>query len=192
VKLAKENSIISFTSEPLARQRDYVRWFPSVCLFVSLTTIWAQDHKRRLIDRLLQPDMHLQNTAKEKEFASANSQFTARSSSTSMFPVAASRTERSFSGTRAIATQEYGSRSFQTGHRNASAVQSHNVKLPGQLTTSGVRGFREMHDAHLEVASRTFAGQRQFREQGKSQKSLDRQNPPLTIDQVRELLNKNK
>jgi len=30
--------------------------------------------------------------------------------------------------------------------------------------------------------------QHQFREQGKSQKSLDRQNPPMTIDQVRELL----
>jgi hypothetical protein len=37
-----------------------------------------------------------------------------------------------------------------------------------------------------------FADRHQFREQGKSQKSLDQQNPPMTIDQVRELLNKNK
>ena len=109
-----------------------------------------------------------------------------------MFPVAASRTERSITGMRAIATDEYGSQSFQIDNRNAPAVQDHNVNLPGQLRTSVVRGLRETHDTHLEVASRTFAGQREFREQGKSQKSLDRQNPSLTIDQVRELLNKNK
>jgi hypothetical protein len=193
-EIGKERTpIISFTSEPLVRQRDYVRWFPSVCLFLSLATIWAEDNERRLIDRLLRPDMHLQNSAQGKEFAAANSHFTARSSTTTiMFPVAASRTERSFTGTRGIATDEYNSRSFQIDSRNAPVVQDHNVNLPGQLRTSVVRGLRETHDTDLELAGRTFAGQREFREHGKSQKSLDRQNPPLTIDQVRELLNKNK
>jgi hypothetical protein len=42
------------------------------------------------------------------------------------------------------------------------------------------------------VDARIFAGNRPFLDQGKSQKALSRQNPPLTIEQVRELLNKNK
>lgn len=168
-----------------------MRWFPPVYLFLSLTTIWAQDHDRRLIDRLLRPSMHLQNDAQGKEFVAAKSQFTARSSITSTFPLAASQTERSFTGARAIATQEYRSRSFQAD-RNTSAIESQNATVPGQLTVPVARGLRETHDSHVEVSSRTFAGKREFREQGKSQKSLDRQNPSLTIDQVRELLNKNK
>ena len=39
---------------------------------------------------------------------------------------------------------------------------------------------------------REYAGNRPFLGQGKSQKSLSAQNPPLTIEQVRELLNKSK
>jgi len=39
---------------------------------------------------------------------------------------------------------------------------------------------------------RDYAGIRPFLDQGKSQKSLSAQNKQLTIEQVRELLNKNK
>ena len=37
-----------------------------------------------------------------------------------------------------------------------------------------------------------FLGTRPFLDPGKSQKSLSTKNPPMTIEQVRELLNKNK
>jgi hypothetical protein len=43
-----------------------------------------------------------------------------------------------------------------------------------------------------KVASGAYAGNRPFLDEGKSQKSLSRKNEPLTIEQVRELLNKNK
>ena len=55
-----------------------------------------------------------------------------------------------------------------------------------------MRDVRAAYDANRVVASHDFGDQRQFTDQGKSQKSLDWQNPPMTIDQVRELLNKNK
>jgi hypothetical protein len=83
-------------------------------------------------------------------------------------------------------------RSFENDAALSSSVQNRDASLPGQLTTSSARNIRETPDAHSEVMGRSFADQRTFREQGKSQKSLDRQNPPLTIGQVRELLNKNK
>jgi hypothetical protein len=41
-------------------------------------------------------------------------------------------------------------------------------------------------------ATRDFAGNRPFLAQGKSQKSLHAHDQPLTIDEVRQLLNKNK
>jgi hypothetical protein len=83
-------------------------------------------------------------------------------------------------------------RSFQSDSSVSSSVQNRAANLPGQLATSSARDIHETHDSHLKVADRNFAGERSFREQGKSQESLDRQNPPLTIDQVRKLLNKNK
>jgi len=43
-----------------------------------------------------------------------------------------------------------------------------------------------------KYATRDFAGNRPFLGQGKSQKALHAQDRPLTIDEVRELLNKNK
>jgi len=58
--------------------------------------------------------------------------------------------------------------------------------------TQSARGPRDASQSDKKVASRAYAGNRPFQDQGKSQKSLNRQNAPLTIDQVRELLNKNK
>ena len=53
-------------------------------------------------------------------------------------------------------------------------------------------GLRNAPQAGKKVASRVYPGNRPFLGEGKSQKSLNQQNAPLTIDQVRELLNKNK
>lgn len=54
------------------------------------------------------------------------------------------------------------------------------------------RGVRDAPQSDKKVAIRTYAENRPFLDEGKSQKSLNQQNAPLTIEQVRELLNKNK
>src|SRR2546422_7056471 len=45
------------------------------------------------------------------------------------------------------------------------------------------------HDSEKSIAGRSFANQRTFLDQGKSQKALDCQNPPLTIDRKSTRLN---
>ena len=57
---------------------------------------------------------------------------------------------------------------------------------------SAASGIRQVHDGNKAVDTRNFAGERPYLEKGKSQKFLNRKNTPLTIEQVRELLNKNK
>jgi hypothetical protein len=59
-------------------------------------------------------------------------------------------------------------------------------------TTQTARGIRDVPQSDKKVALRSYAENRPFLDEGKSQKSLNQQNAPLTIDQVRELLNKNK
>jgi hypothetical protein len=57
------------------------------------------------------------------------------------------------------------------------------------ISTTTVRGATE---AGRVMATSDFAGKRPFLGQGKSQKALSQQDQPLSIEQVRELLNKNK
>jgi hypothetical protein len=55
-----------------------------------------------------------------------------------------------------------------------------------------VRASAELRDAHRHIDGSEFTGKRPFLDKGKSPKSLERKNTPMTIEQVRELLNKNK
>ena len=53
-------------------------------------------------------------------------------------------------------------------------------------------GARVAPESGRSVAVGSFAGNRPFLGRGKSQKALSARDTPLTIEQVRELLNKNK
>jgi hypothetical protein len=151
---------------------------------------WAQQQEPSLVDRLLRPDMELQNNAQGKRFV-VGSAIVQRRSSVGTFLLQPNRVEKSFADTPTLTTREYPSRSTSVG-RTVSSTQYRSANIRGPVESSPVR---DIHRANVSLeanVSRIFADQHQFREQGKSQKSLDRQNPPMTIDQVRELLNKNK
>jgi hypothetical protein len=98
-----------------------------------------------------------------------------------------------FSGTREFSTRQVHSRQF---HGSRSAFENSSQQAAGNsrlaYPTQTARGSRNAPQSDKKVASREYAENRPFLDQGKSQKSLNRQNAPLTIDQVRELLNKNK
>ena len=98
----------------------------------------------------------------------------------------------SFARMRELSTGRFSSRSSYDGNRTNVAAQKQAKNSPDSYSTSSVTKLRNAPDGQKAKDSRTFADQRPFLDRGKSQKSLDRQNPPLTIEQVRELLNKNK
>ena len=161
-----------------------------LCLFIScVATSWAQDQERSLIDRLLRPNMDLQNDAQAKTFR-ANSKIVDRRGTVDTFSLQPSVKEKPFADRRSATTKEYRLGPFRTD--SWASFSTCEANLPRQLRTLSARGIGAAYDARLEVSGRSFADKRAFREEGKRQKSLDRQNPPLTIDQVRELLNKNK
>jgi len=135
--------------------------------------------------------MDLQNQAQGKTFT-ADSKVVERRGAVPTFLVQPTARVKPFADTRIATVKEYQSPSFRSDSRANSSIQTRQIKLPGQLTASSLRDLRPAYDAHREVSGRTFGNERVFRGEGKSQKSLNRENPSLTIDQVRELLNKNK
>ncbi|MGZ5004057.1 MAG: hypothetical protein ACXWG7_00880, partial [Chthoniobacterales bacterium] len=66
------------------------------------------------------------------------------------------------------------------------------AKANTPYSTSMYGDVRTARDAGKSVPTSDYSGTRPFLEKGKSQKSLSAHHEPLTIDEVRELLNKNK
>jgi hypothetical protein len=164
----------------------------SVSLLTTLSCLRAQDQERKLVDRLLRPDMTLQSSEQKKKFIADGTSINKKANVGTFYVEQKSRSKK-FSGTRELSTQQFNSRPFY-GSRNAPETSSQQAVGNSQRTypTQSARGPRDAAQSEKKVTNRAYAGNRPFLDQGKSQKSLNQQNAPLTIDQVRELLNKNK
>jgi hypothetical protein len=164
----------------------------SVSLLTALSCLRAQDQERKLVDRLLRPDMTLQSGEQKKKFVADGTSIN-KKARVGAFYVEEKSKSKTFSGTRELSTQQFNSRPFH-GSRNAFENSSQQAVGNSRLAypTQSARGPRDTSQSEKKIASRAYAENRPFLDQGKSQKSLNRQNAPLTIDQVRELLNKNK
>ena len=164
-----------------------------ILLLAILCSASAQDQEKKLVDRLLKPDMTLQNDAQNKKFIGDGSASINKRANVGTFYVRQKPRSKNFSGTRDFSTTQFYSQTYRggrTAYETSSQQKLANSKAP--YATQTASGVRDAPQSGKKVASRAYAGNRPFLDQGKSQKSLNRQNEPLTIEQVRELLNKNK
>lgn len=144
------------------------------------------------MDRLLRPDMNLKNDAQNKKFIADGTSINKRAT-VGTFYVQKKSNRKSFSATRQFSTDQFGSQPFRSG-RTAFKTSSQQAMETSRSAYANqtARGVRDAPQSESKVAVVAYAGDRPFLDEGKSQKSLNRQNAPLTIEQVRELLNKNK
>jgi hypothetical protein len=145
------------------------------------------------MDRLLKPDMTLQNDAQNKKFVADGSSPINKRATVGTFYIHRKPHPQKFSGTQSLSTTQFNSQTYHGAH-GAYEVSSHQIMANSRsaYANQSARGVRDAPQSGKKVASRAYADNRPFLDEGKSQKSLNRQNAPLTIDQVRELLNKNK
>ena len=162
-------------------------------LTAALCCARAQEQEKKLVDRLLKPDMTLQNDAQNKNFVGNGSASINKRANVETFYVHRKPRSKDFSGTRDFSTTQFYSQTYhggRTAHEASSQQTLANSKAPYANQTA--RDVREAPQSGKKVASRAYAGNRPFLNEGTNQKSLNRKNEPLTIEQVRELLNKNK
>ena len=159
-------------------------------LFVSIAD--AQEQDKKLLDRLLKPDTTLQNGAQGRQFTAGGATIT-KTAPTKSFHVATRKAERGFWNTRQISSAEFRTQSSRDGERAASlATRTQIAKADVPYSTTSYAGVRAAPDADRAAPVSDYPDTRPFLGRGKSQKALSAQNHPLTIDEVRELLNKNK
>jgi hypothetical protein len=155
--------------------------------FLALATAsYAQEQERKLVDRLLSPNTKLANPDQNKKFTGGLEAPT-RAAATKSFYVSAKNLSKTFAANRSAPTTSFRTRNYST---QAAAVPT----LPPTRTYQAkqARDISPSASSTKKYATRDFAGNRPFLGQGKSQKTLHAQDRPLTIDEVRELLNKNK
>jgi len=164
------------------------------CAFLLLiaATGFAQDQERKLIDRLLRPDMELKNDAQNKKFVADRASINKQANVGTYYLQQKCKPKR-FTRIKQLSARECGIPDFADGKRQATASspnQTRNAQrqIPARSTTD----VYAVHDSNRIAESGSFAGKRPFLDKGKSQKSLNQKNEPLTIDEIRELLNKNK
>ena len=167
----------------------------AVCVLLTAASscVNAQDQEKKLVDRLLKPDMALQNDAQNKKFIGDGSASMNKRANLGTFYVHQKPRSKDFSGTRDFSTTQFYSQTYRGG-RTAHEVSSQQTVANSKAAYANqtARGVSDASQSGKKVASRSYAGNRPFLDQGTNQKSLNRKNEPLTIEQVRELLNKNK
>ena len=152
----------------------------------------AQEQEGKLIDRVLKPNMSLANPAQNKQFIATGAVTAKRATSKSFYAPEKSNL-RAFPINRVITPAEFAARHFRTGESTAIVVsRSPITKADAVYSTNSTADIRVASGSDSTVRGSTFAGNRPFLDRGKSQKALAAHNRPLTIEQVRELLNKNK
>jgi hypothetical protein len=99
---------------------------------------------------------------------------------------------KTFPNTREFRFQQFNARSFHWPKNSPNFATKTANRSDLVFETRNVAGARDVADGDKKIDGHDFAGNRRFLGQGKSQKALSQQNRPLTIEEVRELLNKNK
>ena len=150
--MAEDNSLFCFTIAQPFFILQRVRWFCLVLTMLVAASVRGQEQERKLVDRLLEPNMKLENSAQNKRFTAADG-VTAGSFSTHEFYVPERKLAQQFAGTRQVATTSVQSHSFTT-------TPAH---LPQPLKTQGYVTKQAGAPPRIESATyptREFAGNR--------------------------------
>ena len=163
-----------------------------IVLALGFSTARAQKQEPRLVDRLLKPDTTLANGAQNKKFV-ATGQSIDKQAAVRSFYVSKKPQTKEYADQREFSAKEFAAHHFRDGEMTATMqARAQRAKAFSIDDGTGALLVRNASDSEKKVASSDFSGSRPFLDKGKSQKALSQHNTPLTIDQVRELLNKNK
>ena len=166
-------------------------------LLLGLTTcagvLRAQEQENKLVDRLLRPDMTLANSAQNKTFTGTGitpveKQFVAKG-----FYSGNERESKSFDGGKDFSAKRFTTEKFSRAERTAdAAVKAEPASAKAKFSTNESSLIHTASEDGKVVATRPYPDNRPFLGEGTRQKILSQQDKPLTIDEVRELLNKSK
>ncbi len=163
-----------------------------ICLTIFSTLVQAQQQENKLVDRLLRPDMSLANSAQNKQFVAAEGTSVDRKFEAKTFYAGDQHLAKPFGGLKDFFARTFGTKKFLRAKAAAEAKASAGMAFANtEFPTRESSLIRTSNEADKKSEVREYAESKPFLGQGTRQKILSQQDHPLTIDEIRELLNKN-
>jgi len=151
----------------------------------------AQEQERKLIDRILKPNVTLASSAQNKKFSGTDATPASKEFVAHSFYSGKEQAAKPFAGLKNFFARAFGTRKFSRAGTAANARASAGAAYANVYETKPSSLIRASVEAKKSARTRQYADQRPFRGKGTRQEILSQQDRPLTIDEVRELLNKN-
>lgn len=146
-----------------------------------------------MVDRLLRPNMELSNAAQNKSFTAVEGVSVDKKFNAKEYYSGNERSTKSFWGAKSFLSKSFGTGKY--ARAEAAANYRRNAEVAYASTEFQTKKSSLIHEssfAKKKVKVRDYADNRPFLAKGTRQKQLSQQDKPMSIDEVRELLNKNR
>lgn len=144
------------------------------------------------MNRLLKPDMTQENSAQNKKFEGFGSTINKSASVREFYP-GDRKLAKEFQDTREFSARSFSSEKFRGTDTAANLLTRSTLpEANSHYRLIAATALKDAAESRKTSAVREYAETRPFLDKGKSQKAISQHNKPMTFDEVRELLNKNK
>src|SRR5438128_5624893 len=114
----------------------------------------GQEQERKLANRLLEPDMELQNTAQNKKFVADHGGSIDKQANVGAFYVQKKRTSKGFSNTRDFPAGQFDARASRSGNKAANVSSRTEITNSKRtVPTQYSHGVGDAHDYDKHVVS---------------------------------------
>ncbi len=170
-----------------------VRWFSVLIgLTIFSSFVQAQEQENKLVDRLLRPNMELANPAQNRKFTAVEGTSVDKKFEAKQFYSGKESTTKSFWGARSFLSKTFGTGKYAHAEAAANAKANAEIAYASQFATKQSALVKKSSVAEKKARVRDYADNRPFLAEGTRQKILSQQDHAMTIDEVRDLLNKSK
>ena len=162
-----------------------------LCLTIGAASVRAQEQENKLVDRLLKPDMTLGNPAQNKQFNGTGTTPVDKKFEAKSFYTRHEKTTKSFSDGKDFSAKGFEAGKYPRAEKAADA-NGEPTYARTKFSTQESSLVRAATEDGKVAQTREYSESRPFLAEGTRQKILSQQDKPLTIDEIRELLNKSK
>lgn len=160
-------------------------------LIFTATLARAQEQERQMLDRMMRPNMELANPAQNKKFNAVEGVSVEKKFEAKQFCSGPEPETKSFLGARSFLSRAFGTGKYARTEAAANYRKNADLAFAAtQLTEKKSALVKESSFAEKKSATHDYAESKPFLAKGTRQKQLSGQSHAMSIDEVRDLLNK--
>ncbi len=169
-----------------------MRWLLLIfCCLVFAVGAQAQEQESKMMDRMMRPNMELSNPAQQKQFTAVEGVSVDKKFESKDFYPGHEHVTKEFSGTRSFLSRVFGTGKYARAEKAAEYRKSADLAFASaEFSNKKSAMVKESSFAQKSSATRDYSDNKPFLAKGTRQKQLSQEQHAMSIDEVRDLLNK--